>query len=131
MAVAVLALGVAFNLIGKVNFLSVIALSIALPLLAIGFAKVHTTLKAVGFDPKKDAVNFIIAVTSIALALTVASWILSMVTPLTFTKFFTTTFIALMFALLSESIYKFMMAFKGMKWGEIAKTVVAFPVPVS
>jgi len=128
MAVAVLALGVAFNLIGKVNFLSVIALSIALPLLAIGFAKVHTTLKAVGFDPKKDAVNFIIAVTSIALALTAASWILSMVTPLTFTKFFTTTFIALMFALLSESIYKFMMAFKGMKWGEIAKTVVAFPL---
>ena len=52
-AVAVLAIGVAFLLIGKVNFLSVIALSIALPLLAIGFAKVHKVLKEVGFDPKK------------------------------------------------------------------------------
>jgi len=127
-AVAVLAIGAAFNLVGKVNFLAVIALSIALPLLAIAFAKVHTTLKTVGFDPKKDAVNFIIAVTSIALGLTMASWILSMISPLTFAKFFTTTFIALTFAMLGPSIYKFMMAFKDMSWSQLIKSVVAFPL---
>lgn len=127
-AVAVLAIGVAFNLVGKVNFLAVIALSIALPLLAIGFAKVHKVLKEVGFDPKKDAINFIIAITAIAFGITAASWILSMVTPLSFSKFFTTTFIALMFAILAPSVMKFMMAFKDMSWSQLIKSVIAFPL---
>jgi hypothetical protein len=128
MAVAVLALGVAFNLIGKVNFFSVIALSIALPLLAIGFAKVHKTLKEVGFDPKKDSIGFIIAVVAIATGITLSSWILSMVSPLSFTKFFTVVFIGGTFALLAPSIAKFMLAFKGMSWGQLIKSVVAFPL---
>ena len=127
-AVAVLAIGVAFLLIGKVNFLSVIALSIALPLLAIGFAKVHKILKEVGFDPKKDARNFIIAITAISVGLTASSWILSMITPLSFSKFFTATFIALTFAMLGPSIYKFLMAFKEMSWGQLIKSVVGFAI---
>jgi hypothetical protein len=125
-AVAVLAIGVAFNLVGKVNFLAVIALSIALPLLAIGFAKVHKVLKEVGFDPKKDARNFIIAITAISVGITAASWILSMITPLSFSKFFTATFIALTFAMLGPSIYKFLMAFKEMSWGQLIKSVAGF-----
>lgn len=127
-AVAVLAIGAAFLLIGKVNFLSVIALSLALPLLAIGFAKVHTVLKEVGFDPKKDATRFIIAVTSIAVGIMLSSYILSMITPLSFAKFFTATFIALMFAMLAPSIMKFMLAFKGMSWSELIKSVIGFPL---
>jgi hypothetical protein len=127
-AVAVLAIGVAFKLIGSVNFLAVIALSIALPLLAIGFAKVHKTLKEAGFDPKIDAKNFIIAVTSISLGITMSSWILGMVTPLSFAKFFTVTFIGLMFALLAPSIYTFVMAFKDMTWSQLIKAVVGFPL---
>jgi len=125
-AVAVLAIGVAFLLIGKVNFLSVIALSIALPLLAIGFAKVHKSLKEVGFDAKKDAKNFIIAITAISVGITAASWILSMITPLSFSKFFTATFIALTFAMLAPSIFKFLMAFKKMSWSDLIKSVVGF-----
>ena len=127
-AVAVLALGAAFHLIGKVDFLSVITLSIALPLLAIGFSKVHKMLKEVGFDPKKDAKNFIIAITAISFALTASSWILSMITPLSFSKFFTVTYIALAFAMLAPSIMKFMMAFKGMSWSQLIKSVVGFVV---
>ena len=127
-AVAVLAIGVAFLLIGKVNFLSVIALSIALPLLAIGFAKVHKVLKEVGFNPKVDAVNFIIAITAISVGITASSWILSMITPLSFSKFFTATFIALTFAMLGPSIYKFLMAFKEMSWGQLIKSVVGFAI---
>ena len=126
-AVAVLAIGVAFKLIGSVNFLAVIALSIALPLLAIGFSKVHKTLKEAGFEPK-DAKNFIIAVTAISLGITMSSWILGMVTPLSFAKFFTVTFIGLMFALLAPSIYTFIMAFKDMSWGQLIKAVVGFPL---
>lgn len=127
-AVAVLAIGAAFLLIGKVNFMSVIALSLALPLLAIGFAKVHTVLKEVGFDPKKDATRFIIAVTSIAVGIMLSSYILSMITPLSFAKFFTATFIALMFALLAPSIMKFMLAFKDMSWSQLIKSVIGFPL---
>lgn len=127
-AVAVLAIGAAFLLIGKVNFLSVIALSIALPLLAIGFAKVHTTLKEVGFDPKKDAVRFIIAVTSIAVGIMLTSYILSMVSPLSFAKFITSTIIAAMFAILAPKIMTFMMAFKEMSWMQLIKSVVGFPL---
>jgi hypothetical protein len=127
-AVAVLALGVAFNIVGKVNFLSVIALALALPLLAIGFSKVLTTLKTVGFNAKEDGKNFLIAIGVIALSITMASWILGMIIPLSFTKAMTATFIALTFALLAPSIEKFMLAFKGMSWMEILKASVAMVV---
>jgi hypothetical protein len=56
-AVAVLALGVAFNIVGKVNFLSVIALALALPLLAIGFSKVLTTFILFTVDSKTSTNN--------------------------------------------------------------------------
>jgi len=127
-AVAVLAIGLAFNLVGKVNFGAVIALAIALPLLAIGFGKVHKVLKEVGFDAKKDSVNFLIAIAAISIGITASSWILSMVSPLTFTKFFTVTFLALTFSLLAPSIYAFMMAFKDMSWSQLAKAVIGFPL---
>lgn len=127
-AVAVLALGVAFNLVGKVNFLSVIALSLALPLLAIGFAKVLTTLKEVGFNAKEDSKNFLIAIGAIALSITMASWILQMIIPLSFSKAMTATFIAITFALLAPSIAKFMTAFKGLTWTEIAKGAVSMVI---
>lgn len=127
-AVAVLALGVAFKLIGGVNFLSVIALSIALPLLAIGFSKVHTTLKMVGFDAKKDGKNFVMAMVAISLGITLSSWILSMVMPLTFTKMFTIILLGVGFSLLSPAIYKMMMAFKGMSFGALLKSVIFLPL---
>jgi hypothetical protein len=128
LAVAVLALGIAFNLVGKVNFLSVIALSIALPLLAIGFAKVHTVLKQVGFDAKKDSKNFIIAIAAISLGITISSWILSMVTPVTFTKMFTIILISVGFSALSPAIYKLIRAFKGMSFLELVKSVLFLPM---
>jgi hypothetical protein len=123
-AVAVLALGVAFKMIGDINILSVLTLAIALPLLAIAFERVHNTLKKVGFDPKKDSTNFIVAVTSIAMGITLSSWILTMVTPLSFSKFFTTVALAGMFALLAPSIGKFIGAFKGMSWSTLIKSVL-------
>ena len=127
-AVAVLALGVAFRLIGKVNFLSVIALSIALPLLAIGFSKVHRTLKETGFDAKKDGKNFVLAITAISLGITLSSWILSMVSPLTFTKMFTVILLGAGFALLSPAIYRLLMAFKGMSFMALVKSVIFLPL---
>ena len=103
-AVAVLALGIAFRLVGKVNFLSVIALSIALPLLAIGFAKVHTVLKQVGFEAKKDGINFVIAMVAISTAITVSSWILSMIKPIGFIQAITGILIGAMFFVISNNL---------------------------
>lgn len=127
-AVAVLALGVAFNIVGKVNFLSVIALALALPLLAIGFSKVLTTIKTVGFDAKKDGKNFLIAIGVIALSITMASWILGMIIPLSFTKAMTAVFIAVTFSLLAPSINKFISAFGDLSWMSILKAAVAMVI---
>ena len=123
-AVAVLALGAAFKLIGTVNFLSVIALSIALPLLAIGFEKVHKTLKKSGFDPKKDSVNFIIAIVSISTAILLSSFILGLVKPVGFTKMLTAIMISAGFALMAPTMGKLIKVFKDMSWGGIAKAAV-------
>ena len=127
-AVAVLALGVAFNIVGKVNFLSVIALALALPLLAVGFSKVLTTIKTVGFDAKKDGKNFLIAIGVIALSITMASWILGMIIPLSFTKAMTAVFIAVTFSLLAPSINKFISAFGDLSWMSILKAAVAMVI---
>ena len=127
-AVAVLALGIAFNLVGKVNFLSVIALSIALPLLAIGFAKVHTVLKQVGFDAKKDGLNFVLAMVAISISLTLSSWILSMVAPVSFTKMLTIILIGVGFSVLSPAILRIIQAFKGMSFMALVKSVIFLPL---
>jgi hypothetical protein len=103
-AVAVLALGIAFNLVGKVNFLSVIALSIALPLLAIGFSKVHTVLKQVGFEAKKDGLNFVLAMVAISTSITLSSWILSLIKPIGFLQAVTGILIGAMFYVISNSM---------------------------
>ena len=127
-AVAVLALGIAFNLVGKVNFLSVIALSIALPLLAIGFAKVHTVLKQVGFDAKKDGLNFVLAMVAISISVTLSSWILSMVAPVSFTKMLTIILIGVGFSVLSPAILRIIQAFKGMSFMALVKSVIFLPL---
>ena len=125
---AVLALGMAFKIIGDVDFVSVMALSLALPLLAIAFSKIHTTLKEVGFDPKRDSFNFILAISSIAFAITTSSWILSLIAPLNFSKFLTMTIIAVGFAIIAPSIGSFIEAFKGISWSNLVKSVIFFPL---
>lgn len=127
-AVAVLAIGAAFKLIGNVNFVSVISLAIAMPLIAYAFSKIFTVLKQSGFDSKKDSKNLILAITSIALSFTLASWILSMVVPLTFTKLFTIVLLGVGFTMIVPSVMKIIKSFSKMSFGQLIKSVLFLPL---
>ena len=125
---AVMAIGLAFSVVGNVDFKSVISLALALPLLAIGFGIIHSNLKKVGFDAKKDSVNILLAISTIALAITTSSWILSMITQLSFTKFATAVGIGLMFAAIAPSILTFIGVSKDMSMGQFAKSIIFLPM---
>ena len=127
MATAILALGVAFKLVGSVDFLSVIAISTSIVVLSIVFANVHTVLKKVGFTPK-DGLNFVLAVVSISVGLAASSWILSTVKPIGLAQFFTTLFIAGAFAIIASGMNNMISAFKGKSAKEIALAVISLPI---
>lgn len=107
-AVAVLALGVAFKLIGSVNFLAVISLSIALPLLAIAFEKVATVLKKTGFDAKKDGINFVLSMIAVATSVMIASRILALVKPIGILQMISAIFTSAILTVISLKLDKIM-----------------------
>lgn len=75
---AVLAIGTAFSILGKIDFATVISLSVALPLLAMAFEKIA---KIKNLTPQK--VIGVLAVTvGLSMALMLSSWILSYTKPL-------------------------------------------------
>lgn len=100
-AAGVLAMGFAFKLIGNVDFKSVIALSISMPLLALAFEKVS---KVKG-DIKQLSIN-ILGLILLAGAIVASSRILQYVKPISVVQLLTTVLIAGAFALLSLSIGK-------------------------
>lgn len=85
MAGAILALGMAFKVIGEVDFKSVIALSIALPLIAFAFEKIGSIKKLT----YKDVINVGLIIVAAAGAMMVSSWLLYMIAPLNITQLFT------------------------------------------
>jgi hypothetical protein len=107
-AVGVLAIGLAFKLIGNVNFLSVIALAIALPLVAMAFEKIA---KMKDLKPA-EMKNLVLVSVAMAVAITLSSYILSMVKPVGPAKLFTAIIIAGMFAVASYGIGKFLIGLK-------------------
>ena len=96
-AAGVLAIGLAFKLIGEVDFLSVIALSIALPLVAIAFEKI-AKLKDLN---KADMKNLFLVTVTMALSLTAASWIMTAMATITPGQGLTAIMIAGTFAAIS------------------------------
>ena len=101
-AAGVLAIGVAFKLIGSVNFLSVIALSIALPLVAMAFEKIAQLkdLKA------SEMRNLFFVTVSMAASITAASLVMQFIRPITFSQGLTAILIAGTFAAISFGIGK-------------------------
>jgi len=76
-AVAVLAIGMAFKLVGKIDFLSVIGLALAITIISIAFEKI-AKLKLT----TKEAFNTSLVIIMISGAITVSSWILSLIKPI-------------------------------------------------
>ena len=122
-AVAVLAIGLAFKIIGKVDFFSVIALSLAIVLIANAFAKVaelNITLV--------QAAIVSASMVMMALAITISSWIFSMITPISFLNLLTAIFIGGAFALIAPSIAKFIKGIEGVGIMTLVKAVIFLPL---
>lgn len=83
-AVGILAVGLAFKIIGKVDFVSVIALSIALPLIALAFEKIKNAKITIR---EAATVSGVLAIASAALV--AASYILSYIRPVSFLQILT------------------------------------------
>lgn len=98
-AVGVLAIGMAFKIIGKVDFFSVIALAIAIPLIAMAFADVVKTK----MQPK-DAAMAGLSMVILSGAILASSMLLYYVQPISFMQLVTTIGIAFAFNLVGKSI---------------------------
>ena len=91
-AVAVLAIGLAFKLVGKIDFLSVVGLSIAIVLVAIAFERVAK----LDLTPKKAAFASL-AMVIMSVGIMVSSFFLSKVSPISIKQFLTAAAIAGLF----------------------------------
>lgn len=91
-AVAVLAIGMAFKIVGKVDFLSVVALGLAIVLIAYAFDKIAKS----GLTPR-SAFGASIVMGIISLGVLVSSFILSKVKKITITQFLSAVMIASLF----------------------------------
>ena len=121
---AVLAIGLAFKIVGKVDFLSVIALSLAITILAVAFEKIaqmkDLTLKTAAIASAS------LLMMSIALAL--SSIALSYIKPVSPAQILTGILIGGMFAIVSFSVEKMMSAFKGRSLKEIGFSALFLPL---
>jgi len=120
-AAGVLAIGAAFKLIGKVDFKSVLALSLAMPLLALAFekiSKVKTNLK--------DLVVANIGLIMMAGTLTLSSQILRFVSPIGAAKMITIVLLSVAFVGISMSISKISDKLKGVDTKSLWKLPVVF-----
>lgn len=124
-AVGVLAIGLAFKIIGKVNILSVIALSIALPILAFSFDKIG---KSKNLNPKKMKSIVLPSLLIMSLAIVGSSWILQFVKPVGIFKLFTATLIATAFVAISYSLPKLTRAFEKVSFMGVGKFLLLGPL---
>jgi hypothetical protein len=108
-AVGVLAIGLAFKLIGKVDFLSVVSLSLAMVLVSIAFEKI-AKLKL----DMKEAFMASVVMVIMSVAITMSSWVLGLVRPIGFGQALTAILVAGMFTVISYGIGKLLKAFKGL-----------------
>lgn len=122
-AVAVLAIGLAFKLVGEIDVLSVMGLALGITLVAIAFEKV-AQLKLGIEDATITSAVMVIA----SLGLMVSSYVLNLVTPVSPAKMITAILISAGFALLGPSIAKLVEAFKGMSFVDLVKTVIFLPI---
>ena len=127
-AAGILAIGLAFKIIGQVDFASVIALSISLPLVAMAFVKI-SEMKGIKISEMK---NLFLVIVTMSTSLMVASWIMSLIHPISLTQGITAIFIAGTFAALSFSIEKIAMGIRNITANDlIMMPLVLFTMSLS
>lgn len=122
-AVAVLAIGMAFKLVGSINFLSVIGLSIAMFILAKTFEKIAALNMSL-----KSAAIVSLTMVMMATAVTVSSWIMSRIIPMNLAQLFTAVLIGVGFSAMAPAIGKILNTFSKMNVVGMIKSIVAFPL---
>lgn len=105
LAVAVLAIGLAFKIVGKIDVLSVIGLAIGITIVSIAFEKVAQLNLSY-----KDAIRTSVVMVLIATAITASSWIMKLIIPISFTKLLTAIFISAMFVVISMKMREILTA---------------------
>jgi hypothetical protein len=123
-AVGVLAIGLAFKIIGKINIVTVLALAFVLPILAYSFEKIA---KSKDLNPKRmEEVTKVII--WMAVAVTGASFILSLMVPLSLPKLISAVLISGAFVGFSYALPNLIKGFKGITATSIKNMVLFGPL---
>jgi len=118
-AVAVLAIGVAFKLVGGIDFLSVIGLSIAILVVAKAFEQVALLKMSL-----KESAIVSAALIMMATGITISSWIMSKISTISIAQSLTAILIGVGFSTMAPAIRNIISSFGGMGWGSIIKAAV-------
>jgi len=114
-AAGVLAIGLAFKIIGNVNVMSVLAIALALPLIAMAFEEI-AKMKDLKPEQMKNLVKVSVAM---ATAITLSSWILAFVIPISISQLGTSIAIAAMFTVVSYGLNNILKNIKDIKPAQI------------
>ena len=121
-ATAVLAIGLAFKIIGKIDFLSVVGLGLAIVLISHAFQKVAEAKITV---EQAITTGKVMVIMSIAIA--VSSWILGLVRTITLGQAVTAILISGMFTVLSYGIKKIIEGM-GADLATLGKSIMLLPI---
>lgn len=122
-AAGVLAIGLAFKLVGNIDFLSVVGLSLAIVLVSIAFEKI-----AKMDIPIKTAIDTSLVMTIMAFGITMSSFVLSFITPISFGQAASAILIAGMFSVISFGISKLIRALGKSGMTELGKSILFLPL---
>ena len=139
-AVGVVAIGLALKIVGKIDFLSVLGIALALPLIAISFSKISSIftggevtdekgrkIRTAKLD-RKDIPNIIFSIVAFSTAITLSSYILSKVKPIGLLQGISAIMIAGVFALMGPSLGKMINAFSRINMITALKASLFLPV---
>lgn len=121
-AVAVLAIGLAFKIIGKVDFLSVVSLGLAIVLISHAFQKVAEAKITV-----EQAITAGKVMVIMSIAIMLSSWVLSFIKPISFGQSITAILIAGMFTVIAFGIKKLILAL-GENIVTLGKSILFLPI---
>ena len=139
-ATGIIAIGLALKLVGKIDFLSVIGLALALPLIAIAFTKIAAAFSGQEVDDGKgkkiktnkinlrDLPAVILGMVGFSTAIAASSWILSKVKPVGLFQAMTSILIAGTFAVLAPNLGKIIRAFSDVGLFNALKAAAFLPI---
>ncbi len=122
-ASGIVAIGLAFKIVGNVDWKSVLALSISLPLIAIAFS----ALSEIKMTPIQS-VGLIATLVAMSTAITLSSFILSGVRPINYLQSVSAILIAGIFTVVSYGLSKIIQGMKGSSTSDILKASFVMPI---